>query len=47
MCNYYSVYLGDTFFNILEKLYLKISQMSVDRYVVFVLLVIYEKLRIL
>ena len=46
MCNYQSVYLhvGVSFFNILGKLYLKISQMSVDRYVIFVLLVIYEKL---
>ena len=38
MCSYQSVYLGVSFFNILEKRYLKISQMSVDRYVIFVLL---------
>ena len=44
MCNYQSVYLGVSFSNILEKLYLKISQISVDRYVIFVLLLIYEKL---
>ena len=42
-CNYESVYLGVSCFNIPDQVQFNISQTSDDRCAIFVLLIIYEK----